>query len=66
MFAIDAARMALGLRETAVNEGTQDSRIAYRLHYTDGNLNLLKSFFDFYPKVSIEFCSELNSLSNSI
>jgi hypothetical protein len=47
MFAIDAARMALGLREIAVNEGTQDSRIAYRLHYTDITLNLLKSFFDF-------------------
>ncbi len=47
MFAIDAARIALGLREIAVNEGIQDFRIAYRLQHTDGTLNLLKSFFDF-------------------
>jgi hypothetical protein len=66
MFAIDAEKMALDLRETAVNEGTEDSRIAYRLHQNVGTLNLLKSFFNFQPYVSIEFCSELKSLSNSI
>ena len=66
MFAIDAAKMALGLREIAENQGTQDSKIAYTLHPADGNLNLLKSVFDFYPKVSIQFCSELNSLSNGM
>jgi len=47
MFAIDAERMAPGLRETAVNEGTQGSRIVYGLDHTDGTLNLSKSFFDF-------------------
>jgi hypothetical protein len=66
MFAIDAAKMALGLRQIAGNEGTQDSKIAYTLHHTDSNSNLLKSIFDFYPKVYIQFCSELNSLSNGI
>jgi hypothetical protein len=47
MFAIDSEKMALDLRETAVNEGTQDSRIGYKLHHTDGALNLFKSVFDF-------------------
>jgi len=51
MFASDTAKMALGRRQIAGNEGTQDSRIAYTLHYTDGNLNFLKSVFDFYPKL---------------
>jgi hypothetical protein len=36
MFAIDAAIMALDLRQIAENEGTQGSRIVYTLHYTDG------------------------------
>ncbi len=66
MFAIDTERMALNLGETAVNEGTQDFSIAYRLHHTDGTLNLSKSFFDFSSKISVEFYSELNSLSNSM
>ena len=66
MFAIDAAKMALGLGQIAGHEGTQDSKIAYTLHHTDGNLNFLKSIFDFYPKVYIQFCSEFNSLSNGI
>ncbi len=66
MFAIDAAKMALGLREIAENQGTQDSKIAYTLHHADSNLNLVKSIFDFYPKICIQFCSELNSLSNDM
>ena len=66
MFAIDAAKMALGLRQIAENQGTQGFRIAYILHCTDGNLNFLKSVFDFYPKLYIQFCSELNSLFNGI
>jgi hypothetical protein len=47
-------------------EGIKDSRIACRLHHTDGNLKFLESFFDFYTKAFIPFCSELNSLSNSV
>ena len=66
MFAIDAPKMALGLGQIVENEGTQDSRIAYTLHHTDDNLIFSKSIFDFYPKVYIQFCSELNSLSNGI
>ncbi len=66
MFAIDTVKMALGLRQIAENEGTQGSRMAYTLHYTGGNLNFRKSIFDFYSKVYIEFCSELNSLFNAI
>jgi hypothetical protein len=38
MFAIDALKMALGLSQIAGNEGTQDSRAAYILYGTDGNL----------------------------
>ncbi len=66
MFAIDAAKMALGLGQIAGNEDTLDSRIAYPLYHTDGNLNFLKSIFDFYSKLYIQFCSELNSLFNGV
>ncbi len=38
---IDAARTALGLWQIAGNKSTQDPRVAYALHPTDGNLNFL-------------------------
>ena len=66
MVLIDSENMAPGLRQIAGNKGTQDSKIAYTLHHTDGNLNVLKSVFDFYLKVCIQFCAEFNSLSNGI
>jgi hypothetical protein len=66
MILIDSEKMAPGLRQIAGNKGTQDSKIAYTLHHTDGNLNVLKSVFDFYLKVYIQFCAEFNSLSNGI
>ena len=47
MSATDAANMALGLSQIAGSLGSQVSRIAYRLHHTDGFENVLKSVFDF-------------------
>ncbi len=41
MFTIDAAKTALGLGQIAGSKSTQDPRVAYTLHPTDGNLNFL-------------------------
>jgi hypothetical protein len=64
MIDIHASKNGVGSKSNS--EGIQDSGKAYTRPQADSIRKFSKSIFHFYLKALIQFCSELNSLSNGI